>query len=265
VPQPSLRELQEAFWRHLALAPGASAGRRVEPALLAAVHDTPALGARERLDIYEGMYVARLVEALGEDFPRVAARLGPARFAARAHAYLARHPSEHPSIRHVGRGFADFIATDPDDAPPWLADLARLEWARLAVFDAADAPALTLADLRAVAPEDWGALRFRPVPAFAVLHLAWPAEQAWAAEPGTDAPALEPVPTTLRLWRDGFTVYHLPVDAREAAALAALVAGEPFATLCERLADIAPEEAAAEAGTLLVSWIEDGIVAADVR
>ena len=263
--QPSLRELQEAFWRHLTLAPGASEGRRIAPGLLAAVHATPALGARERLGIYEDMYVARLVEALGEDFPRVAAFLGPARFAARARAYLARHPSEHPSIRHVGRGFADYIAADPGDAPPWLADLARLEWARLAVFDAADAPALTLADLRTVPPDDWGALRLRSVPAFAVLHLAWPAEQAWAAEPGTPPPALDPAPTTLRLWRDGFTVYHLPVDEQEATALAALVAGEPFAALCERLVHLGPEAAAVEAGTLLVSWIEDGIVAADVR
>lgn len=264
MPAPALRDLQEAFWRHLALAPGAPDGSHVEPVLLAAVHDLPPLGARERLGIYGSMYFWRLVEALGEDFPRVAALLGPERFAARARGYLARHPSDHPSIRHVGREFADFIAAHPGDAPPWLADLARLEWARLAVFDAADAPALTLADLRTVPPESWGALRFRPVPAFALLHLAWPAERAWAAEPGAP-PALDPVPTTLRLWRDGFVVYHLPVEPREAAALAALVAGEPFAALCERLADLVPEEAAIEAGTLLVTWIEDGIVSADLR
>jgi hypothetical protein len=245
-------------------APTAPEDRAVDPALLDAVCDTPPLAARDRLGIYAGMYIARLVEALEEDFPRVAAILGTERFGALARGYLARHPSAHPSIRHVGRAFAEFAAANPPPgAPPWLGDLARLEWARLDVFDAPDARALTLADLRAVAPEAWGDLRFRPVPAFAILRLDWPADRAWAAEPG-DVPALAPEPTALRLWRDGFVVFHAPLDAREDAALAALVAGEPFAAICERFAELPPEEAAATAGALLVGWVEDGILAADV-
>jgi hypothetical protein len=265
VPAPALRELEALFWRHLGFAPTAPEDRAADPALLDAVCDTPPLAARDRLGIYAGMYVARLVEALEEDFPRVAAVLGAEPFAALARRYLARYPSEHPSIRHVGRAFADFAAANPADAsPPWLGDLARLEWTRLAVFDAPDAPALSLADLRAVPPEAWGDLRFRPVPAFAFLRLDWPAHRAWAAEPG-EMPALAPEATALRLWRDGFVVFHAPLDPREDAALSALLAGEPFAAICERFADLPPEEAAARAGALLVAWVEDGILAADLR
>jgi hypothetical protein len=44
------------------------------------------------------------------------------------------------AARHVGRRFADWIAGETTVAPH-LADLARLEWARVEVFDAADARA----------------------------------------------------------------------------------------------------------------------------
>ena len=129
---PPLRELQALFWRTLN---GAS-----EPALEAAVVSTPGLAAAERLDIYGRMYFWRLHDALAEDFEKTAAALGSERFADVVRGYLAEHPSGHPSVRHLGRDFAGFLAArPPDGAPAWLADLGRLEWIRVEVFDAADA------------------------------------------------------------------------------------------------------------------------------
>src|ERR1043166_5020952 len=130
---PSLRELQEAFWRSLAAAAGTAAGSPVLDVIEPSAPPAPA----ERLAISAGMYVARLVEVLREDFGRVAAILGDERFADAARAYVARHPSEDPSVRHVGPAFPASLAEHAPEAP-FLADLARLEWARLAVFDARD-------------------------------------------------------------------------------------------------------------------------------
>jgi len=56
-------------------------------------------------------------------------------------------------------------------APPWIAELARFEWARLDLFDAPDAAPVALDALRAVAPEDWARLRFTPVPALATFAV----------------------------------------------------------------------------------------------
>ena len=82
----------------------------IDAALLAAVNGTGSLDAAQRIRIYADMYRARLVDVLREDYPRVAASLGDADFAALACRYLTRHPSTHPSVRHVGRRFADWIA-----------------------------------------------------------------------------------------------------------------------------------------------------------
>jgi len=261
VPAPALRELQDAFWRHLAAAPGDDAGRPIAPGLAALLVGTEELPAEARLAIYARMYFWRLLDVLREDHPRTAAILGDETFRAVVRGYLGRHPSEDPSVANVGRAFAAFLATNlPAGAPPWAADLARLEWARREVFDAPDAPALGLDALRALTPAAWPATCFAVVPALARLVVGWPVQRAWAAAPDDPAVALTGARTALRVWRSGFSVYHAVLDAREEAALASLAAGEPFAAVCEAFADLPAEEAAAQAASLLVTWVKDGMV-----
>jgi hypothetical protein len=84
--------------------------------------------------------------------------------------------------------------------------------------------------------------------------------RAWDADAGAPPPELSAERTALRVWRSGYAVYHAPLGAREEAALASLVAGEPFAAMCEAFADLPAEKAAAEAASLLVTWVEDGMV-----
>src|SRR5207249_2583330 len=140
VPTPSLRELQRAFWRSIASQPGAAAV--LERVLLETVRPTPTLAPAERVHIYAGMYFWRIVEALREDFPKVATVLGADGFAELVRGYIAAHPSTEPSIRHVGHALPDFLG---GYQPAYLADLARLESTRLHVFDAPDAAPVTAA------------------------------------------------------------------------------------------------------------------------
>jgi hypothetical protein len=261
VPAPALRDLQGAFWRHLAAAPGDEPGRPVAPALHELLVGSDTLSAADRLAIYERMYFWRLLDVLREDHPRTAAVLGDEAFRAVAQAYLARHPSTHPSVAHVGGALAPFLAANlPPGAPSWTADLARLESARREVFDAADAPVLTLDALRALPPERWPETRFGVVPALTRLVAGWPVQRAWAAGPDDGPITLAAERTALRVWRSGFAVFHAPMSAHEEAALARLVAGEPFAAVCEAFADLPQDQAAAEAASLLVAWVEDGMV-----
>jgi hypothetical protein len=256
--------LQASFFRSIAVSPGPSASEDFDPALVRAVEERGPLGSTDRLDIYAQMYWARLHDVLCEDFPGVATILGAERFGVVVCAYLARNPSTHPSVRHVGRGFAEFLAGALEiDGLPFLADLARLEWARLAVFDAPDAQPLRVEDLRAVAPPEWPGLTFRLVPAVQLLRSAWPVHELWTAAEESEAPEhVRPAATSIRVWRDGFMVYQASMDAREQLALARLVRGEPFASVCAALeALMSPEEAAREAAQLLLRWIEDGILA----
>lgn len=246
MPTPSLRELQGAFWRSIARDPGDAPAP--EPVLLEIVPPTPTLAPAERVQVYAGMYFWRLVEVLREDFPKLAATLRDDGFSALVREYLARHPSTEPSVRSLGRALPDFLA---GREPGYAADLARLEWTRLEVFDAPDATSLVVADLRRVAPEDWPGLSFTLVPACARLVTDWPVHRLWSDGTVPAAPSR----TALRVWREDFRVYQTVMAPAEEAALARLLAGEPFAGVCEEFDD------PAEAGALLLRWIEDGVIA----
>jgi len=250
VAAPALRELQEAFWRSLTRVAATGERPPADPALLAVLSSPPPLAPAERVRIYADMYYLRLLDVLREGFPRVCALLGEEAFERLGGLYLARHPSTDPSVRHVGGAFAAFLGTEP--VPAYLADLARLEWARLEVFDAPDAPVLTLDQLRAVPPGDWPGLRFAPVAALERLVTAWPVHRIWQDESAT---AAAPARTALRVWRQGFAVYQTAMEADEERALAGLVTGRTFAAVCEAF------DAPADAGALLLRWIEDGIIA----
>ena len=248
---PSLRDLQHAFAAALAPAPA----RGASPALLEVVNGG-GLDAAVRVGIYAEMYRARLVDVLGDDYPRVLACISKEAFDALACRYLVRHPSTHPSVRYLGERFPEFLAGDRGTVP-FLVDLARLEWTRVEVLDAADAEPLRLADVQALSPCQWPALRLQTIPACRVLDCTWPAHEAWE----TARAPLTPAATTIKVWREGWSVSHAAIGALERRALAMLEHGETFGGLCAALADDREAEVAArEVGGLLLRWLEDGVL-----
>ena len=257
-PTPSLPELQELFWASLADDPGTDDVGRLAPGLVLVIGPGTALAPADRLQIYTRMYFWRIRDALAEDYPQLAALLGADAFAALLREYLRRHPSGHPSLRHAGRRLPAFLAAHPAaGTPPYAADLARLEWARVDAFDAPDAEPLGKSDLHAIPPDAWATVRLTPIPALAVVSCDWPVHDVWA-DPAGSRP--EPSPTTLRVWRQEHRVFHARVDSFEAAALGRLLAGEPFANVCDVFGSLEPEEAASRAGGLLARWVEDGLL-----
>lgn len=262
-----LPDLQRALLR--AIATGEDAGEPPDEtaAVVAEIRDRPPLDAWARVRIYARMYGARLVDALAEDFPRVAAVLGADRFRDLARAYVAACPSRHPSLRWLGARFPEFLAANAtSNQPKFLPDLARLEWARVMVFDATDVALLSLEELRRRPPDVWVEMRLRCVPALEILRVAWPVHEIWDVVGGADAgwPTWGRGDLRLRIWRQGDRVYQTPMDPVEGAALDQLMRGDTFGTLCEGLARLLPaEEVAAVAGGLVLRWIEDEVLRAD--
>jgi len=129
----------------------------------------------KRFNVYRNNVVVSLTEALGQTYPAIKALLGDEYFVALARAFVSRYPPESPVLLWYGAEFADFLtAFPPLAAYPYLGDVARLEWAWLQAYHAADAQVLDPADLGAIAPQDLGAVRFVRHPAVAVLASAWP-------------------------------------------------------------------------------------------
>jgi hypothetical protein len=279
---PDLKQTQELFWALITAPEGVRAaidapsgrGRRIDPAQVDAVFaGDEHLPAVERLDIYANMYFFRLLDCLAEDFPKLRAALGPERFHNLVTDYVLQHPSEHPSLRYLGRRLPEFVAGHaPSAGLPFLADLARLEWTRAGVFDAPDSATLTRAALARLPQESVGESRFRFVPAFALLRFDhevvryWRALDEAEADAGAADPAAVPHParrkTAARVWRKDLVVYHAGLDEEEAHALELGLQGETLGRICQVLAaGLSPAQATERAGRMIQAWIEDGILA----
>lgn len=110
------------------------------------VAETRGVSARERLAVYTGGYVLRLLECMRADFPVLRGFVGDAVFDAFAKAFLITMPPSSHSLYELGAGFPKFLEEtkpvrdrfDPEtgallDLPP---ELARLERARAEVMRA---------------------------------------------------------------------------------------------------------------------------------
>jgi hypothetical protein len=212
-----------------------------------------------RIEVYRTAYVSRLCDVLRDDYPKVAAALGD-RFLAVATEYVAAHPSEHPSLRHFGRHLPEFLERSKPDALPWLADLARLEWARVEAFDAADATPLRFEELRALPDEDWAGLHLVPMPSLTMLRLAWDVCEVWSALDDERTPtSSHPERTTVVVWRSGFVVRHRVCPLTEARGVALLQKIAPFSAICEAFAEPVDgvDDAAARAFAALAQCVAD--------
>jgi hypothetical protein len=224
----------------------------------------PLRGAAPRIGVYHHAYRARLIGALRSNYPVLHRALGDDDFATLALGYLAHQPSRHPSIRWFGHALVSHLAAHPDAVPhPALADLARMEWALSISFDAADLPPLAFAQLAALPPADWPAARFMPHPSVSLQRLQWAVEPIWQAltadeNAATDEP--QALDHELLVWRQGLETRWRSVTADEACLLAAGLAGEPFAALCEQAAEAHGAQAAAWVAGALRRWVDDGLL-----
>jgi len=140
-----------------------------------------------RFAVHRNNVVVSLVAALAETFPVVRELVGAEFFAAMAGLYVAEQPPASPVLAHYGDGFADWVARfEPAAALPWLADLARLERARVRAYHAADAPVLG-ADaiaLRLADPSRLPQARLALQPSLCLVVSPYAIVSIWAAHQG---------------------------------------------------------------------------------
>ena len=235
---PSLREAQRALQRAIV----------AESAPPAAGDDAA------RLAIYRHAWRARLASALRANYPALARALGDERFERVANDYARSHPSRHYSIRWHGEWLAGTFSDGR------LADLARMEWALDAAFDAADARVADEAFLGRVPVERWDDLSLAPHHSVSVLRLTWDVEPHWRAlRAGEAAPARAPRrhPHTMLAWRKGLDACWRTCSWHEARALLALRAHRTLRSLCRR----AGEARARRVGEWFAGWVREGLLA----
>ncbi|RMH51115.1 MAG: DUF2063 domain-containing protein [Alphaproteobacteria bacterium] len=207
-----------------------------QAALAAALLAPPGPGpAHPRLAIHRNNVVGGLVAALGEVYPAVRRLVGEAFFRAMAADFVRAHPPEGPVLIAWGGALADWIAAfPPAGRVPYLADVARLEWARAEAYNAADAAPMTGAALAARAAADLPATRLMPHPALRLVHSRYPVASLWAELTGRPgAPVDMARAETAVVARPFDEVLVAVADPAHAAALGMLARGATLAELTE--------------------------------
>lgn len=138
----------------------------------------------QRFRVYRNNVVVALIDALAATFPVTLALCGEAFFRNMAREFALASPPASPLLADFGQDLPAFIAGHEAARPvPYLADVARLEAARAAVWHAGDATALA-PDTFAGFPSDIGEAVLKLHPAHAVLSAPYPVVSIWAAHNG---------------------------------------------------------------------------------
>lgn len=222
----SLAELQQAMRAEVL-------GSERSPAApaLAALILSDGLTVERRLDVHRNNTLASLTSALAEAYPVIRRLVGEGFFAGAARAYVRHQPPCEARLSYYGDGFAAFLAGyPPARGLPYLADVARLEWAVNESFYAAEAPPLDPARLAALSPAESAGLRLALHPSCRLVASPYPVERIWRAnQPDGDAGDtidLGAGACRLLVRRDGFDLRFAALDAGGFALLAVLARGE---------------------------------------
>jgi hypothetical protein len=135
----------------------------------------------QRIGIYHGMYLLRMVEALEADYPALAHYLGHGRFHRLAADYVQAHPSRTYTLNRLGDHLPELIEHSRLRGKQFLSDLARLELAMTEVFDEQELAPMSADAVSSVPPEALESMRLTPIRALRLLELRWDADAAFQA------------------------------------------------------------------------------------
>jgi hypothetical protein len=196
---------------------------------------------RAGLAIYRGNVQANAEKALSAAYPVIGKLVGDEFFGGLSRAYRATVPSRSGDLNAYGDRFAAFLDTFPHvGGLPYLADVARLEWAVHRAHYAADAQALDVARLAAVAEADWPDLRLSFAPGVAILASHWPVASIYAVhQPDREGPVsvdLDAGGEVALVYRARFRVLVRALSASCAAFVDACLEARTLADAVERAA-----------------------------
>ena len=212
----------------------------------------------ERVGVYQGMYILRMVEALQGDYPAVAHFLGDHQFEHVVEDYAAAHPSTRYSFNPFGRHFPEFLRRSRRVCrKAFVSDLARLELAVTEVFDANESPRLSPESAAAVPQSAWPTDRLVPIEAFRLLSFRHNVNAYLQSvkQGSKDHPEIRRKETWVAVWRKNYEVWRLDLGRPAFELLSALAKGKPFGKAVAASA----RRLRGNAGEQLFRWLRDWV------
>ena len=197
-----------------------------------------------RFAVYRNNVIAGLIDALGERFPVCLRLVGVDFFGAMAGCFVRVSPPLTPVLSEYGGNFADFVANfEPARELPYLADVARLEYAIGRAYHAADADPLSLESMQALANVRLDDARISVHPSLQLVASKFPIVSIWRAHlPEAEATAIDlkrPEDAIVARPRLEVEAHVLPVGGF--AFVRALGNGETFSAASSLASRVAPD------------------------
>lgn len=138
------------------------------------------LSPEKRIEIYRHNIFSTLTGALSDLYPVTEKIVSAPFFRHLAEQFIRVTPSRSGDLNMFGSEWPEFLRRHPEAINlPYLADVAKLEWAWHQAFHAADYAAFDLARLGLVPPDQHAALRFMLHPSAAFIASSHPIVLIW--------------------------------------------------------------------------------------
>ncbi len=212
----------------------------------------------ERVGVYQGMYLLRMVEALQNDFPATAHFLGEEEFSDLVTCYVQAHPSTSYTLNRLGDRFPEFVRESRGvRRKAFVADLARLELLVTGVFDAPESPAWPAEEIAKIPEKAWERAVLRPIAALRLGAFSHPVNAYLQSvkEKNHDHPGTGRRATWVAVYRKNYEVWRLDLSKNAYAFLSSLVKGRPFG----KAVGDAAGGLQGSAGDQLFRWLRDWV------
>jgi hypothetical protein len=193
----------------------------------------------EPLSVYRNHHRISLCAALATTFPTVVRLIGEEAFRVLASRFLHAQPPVQPCLAEYGAAFGQYLEVEilVKDLP-YLADMARLDWAINQATTAPDVEALEAGLLGSLSPDELAELCVRPHPSLTLLWSNFPLSDIYQLAYGADAVesiTLESGSVRLMIWRHHNGTMTASVSEQVFEALKGLACGGQIRSACEKL------------------------------
>jgi hypothetical protein len=183
-----------------------------------------------RLAIHRNSVVSSLIDALADTFPVAQELVGSEFFRAMASIFARQSPPSTRVLAHYGGAFPAFIESfAPAQSVPYLADIARLEMARVRAYHSGDTKPMPrdVVGLALASGERMGELRLVCHPSVSVVTSKFAIYSLWAAHQGEGhLGSVDPdSPESALVVRQGLDVLVVRLQPGAAQFIAAIQSG----------------------------------------
>jgi hypothetical protein len=207
----------------------------------------------DQLEVYREQFFLRHIGSLREDFPTIEFLLGAKKFEELCVAYLKAMPPATFALRDASDRMASFLETTaPYREDALLADCAKIEWALIEAFDAADAPPLDVSTIASIDEDAWDRAKIVLHPSIRFSTLQYPAHTFRTAVRSGEKPSRpERKPACVVTFRGADSLRYLEVEPAALALLTALSREQPLGLAGEEAAKID-----ADVGEKIGEWFQ---------